>query len=126
MLDVNNQQFGSLYLNALTECRHQVIIREQTADCGNEGYKIAECTQCGNVISGIRYPASGKHQYGEWSILRELPDLNRRERHRTCSVCGNIDTETILIGSNFVTLDEFLQLIFERITSILKTIFNMI
>lgn len=126
MLDVNNQQFGSLYLNALTECRHQVIIREQTADCGNEGYKIAECTQCGNVISGIRYPASGKHQYGEWSPLRELPDLNRRERHRTCSVCGNIDTETILIGSNFVTLDEFLQLIFERITSILKTIFNMI
>ncbi len=122
--DVNSSGYGALYLNALTQCNHQSVTDEKTADCGNEGYSISVCSQCNKTISESHYPVTGEHQYGDWSILQETGDSNYKERHRTCSVCGNIETETVMQGSNFVTLSEFLNLIFERLINFFILIFN--
>lgn len=124
MSDVYKQGYGSLYVNALTECNHQVETIEKPADCGHNGCTVVQCSQCQKIMAENAIPATGLHEYGEWSIFEDSAESNCRIRHRTCTVCGNVDTETVLKGNNYVNLQDFIQLIFERIRNIFELILS--
>ncbi|MCD7827492.1 MAG: leucine-rich repeat protein [Clostridiales bacterium] len=63
------------------------------ATCTEDGSIVYTCSACGDTYMET-ISASG-HSYGEWVVTVE-PDYEiEGERQRTCTVCGNAETETI-------------------------------
>ncbi len=74
-----------------TEVRNAV-----EATCTKDGYTgDTYCLDCGKLIAkGEVIPAKG-HQWSEWTVTKEATCFADGEKTRTCSVCGETETEVI-------------------------------
>lgn len=74
--------------------------------CGEDGKVpgFVACTVCGEKVEqNIPIPATGKHEYGEWTVTKEATATEDGSRERTCGVCGHVDVQTIPSGSTSTT-----------------------
>ncbi len=66
--------------------------------CGEPGVKhvIVTCSVCGKTEKQtIEIPATGTHEYGEWTTTKEPTATEEGEESRTCTICGKVDTRPI-------------------------------
>lgn len=61
--------------------------------CTEAGYLTELCTAC-SITRKNSLPATG-HTYGEFMITQAATIFTTGTKSRTCSVCGNVETETI-------------------------------
>lgn len=61
--------------------------------CGKPGSRVMKCS-CGDTQTQT-IPATGKHNYGEWIIKTQATETSEGMKERTCTVCGNSQTELI-------------------------------
>ena len=72
--------------------------QDKAATCGEEGvsHVIVTCSVCGKVEhQTITIPATGIHEYGEWTVTKQPTATEEGEESRTCSKCGKVDTRPI-------------------------------
>ncbi|MBO4288578.1 MAG: Ig-like domain-containing protein, partial [Lachnospiraceae bacterium] len=79
---------------------------------GNSAYW--SCEKCGKFFSDAEgkteieenswvIPAPGEHSFGEWTVTREATCEEAGEQTRTCSICGEVETEVIeAVGHDYV------------------------
>ncbi len=86
------------------QCEHATTTPEhKDATCGEDGYDKVVCTICGVAVEDTPIPATGAHEYGDWSWL-STPTVNvDGVRQRTCKGCGNVE-------NNQVTYAEYLAM----------------
>ena len=76
---------------------HKTELRNvKEATCTEPGYTGDEvCTVCGEIVKkGEEIPAAG-HTWGEWKVTKEATCFADGEKVRTCTVCGETETEVI-------------------------------
>ena len=86
---------------------HKIVsVQSKDATCTESGNKsYYTCSECGKCFSdskgtteiskdSVTVPATG-HSYGEWTITKEATATSEGTRTRTCTKCGNKETETI-------------------------------
>ncbi|MBQ8381809.1 MAG: endonuclease [Clostridia bacterium] len=87
---------------ASTACAHKnTEIRNATAaTCGKAGYSgDTYCKDCGTKIrSGNTVAATGNHSFGEWKTASD------GSKSRTCSVCGKVETEGVVVPGATATV----------------------
>jgi len=71
------------------------VVETVLPDCGNQGYTLEACINCGlQRTVDVKEPV-GSHLYGNFSIS-SMPTCDAPGfRVRTCSVCGNVDSVEI-------------------------------
>jgi hypothetical protein len=77
---------------------HTVVTDEAVAATCTTSGKTAgsHCSVCGTVIEAqIEIAATGNHTYGDWAITKAATATAAGEQTRTCSVCGDKQTEAI-------------------------------
>ncbi len=100
-------QYGTIYdADGTTFAKHVVIAPKghdetevkdaKEATCTEDGYTgDTYCKDCGEKLEdGEIIPAKG-HTYGEWVVTKEPTTTETGLKERTCSVCGDKDTEVI-------------------------------
>ncbi len=77
------------------------------ATCKEKGNKeYYSCDNCGKLftdangkyettLAKVTIAATGRHEYGEWTVTKEADCTNDGERARTCANCGTVQTEVI-------------------------------
>ena len=76
---------------------HKTELRNvKEATCTEPGYTGDEvCTVCGEIVKkGEEIPAAS-HTWGEWKVTKEATCFADGEKVRTCTVCGETETEVI-------------------------------
>gem|GEM_PF-3497314 len=75
--------------------------------CGKDGNSAYwSCDACGKYFSDAEgtieiekdswvIPAPGEHSWSKWTVVKEATCEEDGERTRTCSICGEVETETI-------------------------------
>ena len=96
-------------VQALTSCDHAWSVTQVDATCEADGYTDAVCSLCGKETHTV-LPATG-HSYGDWSAYA-YAGAGVRETHRTCGVCGHVESQTISTGARFITLQQLLERLF--------------
>ena len=74
--------------HALTE----TVITEPT--CGTAGSKEITCTRC-DYKETKEIPATGKHAYGDWVVVKEATCTEEGLRTQTCANCGDVKKEVL-------------------------------
>lgn len=74
--------------HALTE----TVITEPT--CGTAGSKEITCSRC-DYKETKEIPATGKHAYGDWVVVKEATCTEDGLKTQTCTVCGDVQEEVI-------------------------------
>ena len=74
--------------HALTE----TVITEPT--CGTAGSKEVTCSRC-DYKETKEIPATGKHAYGDWVIVKEATCTEEGLRTQTCNICGDVKKEVL-------------------------------
>lgn len=75
---------------------HQMItVTDTEATCGTAGSQHVECTVCGYKEEATEIPATGMHQYGEYTVRKEATALAAGIKVRTCGECGAEETVSI-------------------------------
>lgn len=80
----------------------------EKANCGEDGYTgDTYCKGCEGLLEeGTVIKATGNHSYGNWKVVKEATNTTKGEKQRTCSVCGDIDSQEIAkIAGNPATGD---------------------
>ena len=77
-------------------CEHENTESEhEDANCGKDGFDKVVCKICGVTVEETPIPATGEHEFSEWSWLSK-PTVNvDGVRQRVCSVCGKTETQQI-------------------------------
>ena len=66
------------------------------ATCSATGYTgDIKCTVCGDVITEGTVIEKTAHTFGDWSVTKEASCKEEGTKSRTCSVCGETETEKI-------------------------------
>lgn len=113
---------GNFWLNAQTVCDHRYVLHTVEPGCVNDGYKYYECSQCGDYVKDITLPASGEHQFGEWSPYTKQG--NTMVSYRTCINCSaQVVRQYRLASENTITLDALIKQIFSRIREAIYNLF---
>ncbi len=78
------------------KCEHANTMPEhKDANCGEDGYDKVVCTVCGVAVENTPIPATGDHDYNEWSWL-SIPTVNvDGVRQRTCKECGKTENDQV-------------------------------
>lgn len=63
------------------------------AGCVQGGYTVYVC-DCTDSYHGDETEALG-HSFGPWSTVKEPTETEEGEANRTCSVCGDIDLDSM-------------------------------
>ena len=73
-------------------CEHTTTTPEhKDPTCGEDGFDKIVCELCGVAIENTTLPATGNHEFSEWSWL-STPTVNvDGVRQRTCKVCGKTE-----------------------------------
>ncbi len=79
------------------ECdvHEMVTIVDQEATCGTAGSQHQECIVCGYGEAPTEIPATGQHSYGDYVVTKEATEEEEGVRTRTCTVCGETESEAI-------------------------------
>ena len=95
------QNCGYNYREELAATGHQStsICNRREPTCGADGYTgDTVCDACQMVLaSGTAIPATGDHNYGDWSIFYEPTEYSPGLEIRYCQTCGVSDTREIPI-----------------------------
>ena len=77
-----------------------IIINAYEPSCEKDGYTgDMVCSMCDmEMAKGKVIPATGGHQYGEWTTVLESTALKMGTRERICSVCETKQTEVVEAG----------------------------
>ncbi len=71
-------------------------VNDVKATCTSDGYTgDVICEACGETLSVGETIKSAGHDYSNWTTTKELSCTSDGEKKKTCSVCGDIVTETI-------------------------------
>lgn len=75
----------------------EVVDEAVSANCGQPGKTEGKhCSRCNEVfVAQTEIAATGAHSYGEWAVTKEPTYKEEGEKTRTCSVCNQIETETV-------------------------------
>ena len=119
--DNDSEGYGNFFIQAFTKCSHNFEQITVAPTCTEDGSITDVCTQCGDVYSVNAIPATG-HTFGSWSDY--TLDGARYVSYRYCSVCGAEDERHYDRGTNTVTLERLLEIIFERIFAALGLTFS--
>ena len=65
------------------------------ASCEKAGTRTFKCSTCGKTLSTETIPATGKHSYGDWKVVKAAAENVKGSEERTCSVCGSKETRDI-------------------------------
>ncbi len=95
-LQVNNEKGGKEELKIEFAHENTEVRNVVEATCTKDGYSgDAYCLDCGKLIAkGEVIPAKG-HQWSDWSVTKEATCFEAGEKTRTCTVCGETETEEI-------------------------------
>ena len=80
--------------NIVSKLEHCYQTTVMSATCTINGYTVHTCKDCGYYYKDNFVDASG-HLYSAWITDIYATPNSSGERHRTCSVCGNVETEEI-------------------------------
>lgn len=119
--DTKDENYGNLYIQAITKCAHhdcETVTVEST--CAETGREKTVCTQCGEVSNEIILPVK-QHIYGEWSEYTHTEDGNETST-RSCIGCGKIQTNSYSKG-NVVSVSDFFEIFFGRIFEMFASAF---
>ncbi|MBR0138049.1 MAG: hypothetical protein IJM15_06525 [Erysipelotrichaceae bacterium] len=89
----------------MTEHVPSEVIIDADPSCTEEGHQHIECLICGTVLSEETEPAIG-HKFGSWKTTKRATCLRTGTRERTCSRCGEKETETIDKIKHYFILNE--------------------
>ncbi|MBQ7779529.1 MAG: hypothetical protein IJ404_03455 [Clostridia bacterium] len=87
------------------QCEHTITTTEhEDPTCGEDGFDKVVC-DCGVTVENTPIPATGNHNFGEWSWKGNSVPIEGIDgvRERTCSVCGKTEEEQI-------TYEEYLEM----------------
>ena len=75
----------------------EVIDEAVEATCTKTGLTEGKhCSVCNAVIKAQEtVPATGKHSFGDWKIIKAATCTAEGTQTRTCEVCGKVETQTI-------------------------------
>lgn len=83
--------------------------KHQDATCGKDGYDEYQCgyetangaanTSCDLTWQEV-LKATGTHDYGPWTTVKDATCTTEGQKQRTCKVCNHVDTQTIPIDPN--------------------------
>lgn len=110
--DTAGDEYGNLFIQAFTSCNHVISVQTSEPTCTEDGYFFYGCTQCGETIMEEHYPATG-HKFSDWIYSGETAASHISTR--TCTVCGETETRKTPKGTNTITIDELLNIIFTKI-----------
>jgi len=79
------------YVNALSH-NYVAVVTDPT--CTEQGYTTYTCSRCGDSYVDTYTDALG-HDWGEWVVDKEATGTADGSRHRVCTRCGAVETETI-------------------------------
>ena len=66
------------------------------ATCTTDGKTAgSHCSVCGKVIKAQTVIKATGHKYGEWAVTKEPTCTEDGSQKRSCTVCGNTETQTI-------------------------------
>lgn len=119
----SSQGAHNFYIQAFTKCNHRLVTENNAATCMENGSEKIYCTQCGKVDVDRILNATG-HSYGEWSDYTYDKTEGRHISWCFCDDCGDSMRRTAN-GSNYVTFDEFVELILDKLRLILIQIFKI-
>lgn len=88
------------------KCEHANTTPEhQDPTCGEDGFDKIVCDLCGVAVENTPIPATGNHNFGEWSWKGNSVPIEGIDgiRERTCVVCGKTEEEQI-------TYEEYLEM----------------
>lgn len=125
----NNGWYGAksysvenVFIQAFTKCNHQSVTDTVYATCDSDGNEKISCTLCGKLLRETVIPAAG-HDFSEWSRYVHDFTTDREVRTRTCLECGFSESESIVYSKNTIKLEDFIQMIVDRIFELLSNIF---
>lgn len=120
--DVVIYGFQNAFVQAFTECNHELTGEYVESTCVADGYEINTCSICQKTVSQNVFPASG-HDFSAWSDYKHDFETDREVSTRACLKCGYTETNTIYYSKNTITIDELIDMFFERIIDFLRQIF---
>ena len=73
-----------------------------TETCGKPGYTgDTYCKDCGEKIAtGKEIPATEKHTYGDWVVVKEATATEKGLKEKSCQNCDDVVSETIPVQGN--------------------------
>lgn len=82
-----------LYASA-AECQHDWDINVwQEPTCQWDGYQDKTCKLCGTTVTFEKIPATGQHDWGEWTVYNEPDCIHSGYRTRSCNECHTLDID---------------------------------
>lgn len=91
---------------------HAYKITRIAPTCTSEGYTLYQCS-CGAEKREDFLPAKG-HTWGEWSVLSEPTFTELGKKERSCTVCGQTETEDIQKLNKEDFINEIIKLVNEQ------------
>lgn len=102
------------------------VVTTAEPTCGVLGEQCEKCSVCGTIKEGSQsiIPATGMHKFGEWKVVKPATVTEEGSKQRTCSVCGEIDTDVVakLVAFMSDETDEEESLNASTASNILKTV----
>ncbi len=120
--DVLSYKVENVFVQAFTKCNHQSFTETTYATCEDDGSEIVSCSLCGKILRETFIPAAG-HDFTDWSGYVHDFSTDREVRTRFCLDCGLTESDSIVYSKNIIKLEDFIQLILDRIFEILRNIF---
>jgi len=86
---------GNSYQDTPTKATaHSYSAKVIAPACEKAGHTEHTCSICGDVYTDSITPATG-HNWGSWTVTKEPTTNDTGMKHRSCTVCGKEETETI-------------------------------
>lgn len=120
--DVLIYDVQNVFVQAFTECNHDVECSGLEPTCTENGYEINTCTLCGKTVSENILYAIG-HSFSDWSDYNHDFETDTEVSTRECMNCGYTEKNSIVYVKNTVRIDDLIDLIYERIFDFLRQIF---
>ena len=91
---------GDTYTESVNALKHDYQRISTVRKCTTNGSATYECSRCGaKKTEGI--PAQG-HSYGGWEITKQATLNELGVRTKTCSLCGDVQSETFMYQNDIV------------------------
>lgn len=103
---------------------HSFKVTRVEPSCTKDGYTLYKCVECGETKIDSYVPKKG-HTWSEWKTVTEATTTGGGVRERTCTVCGEKETEPIeMLAPDYSALrEELLELVNkERTKNYLKAL----
>ena len=97
---------GVLSLRTPKAGHTEQVIPAVAPSCGEAGATGGvKCGVCGEIITAPQtVPATGAHEYGEWTVARAATDDADGEEIRSCAVCGHTETRVVYAAGHILLL----------------------